>query len=417
MKLRLLLLSALTATSLHAGAQGALDFGEVLPHDPANDVPYIYYDLLRSQQPFIVWQYRTSLTSNKWIRESKYVTEKQGARFSNLHSLVWDSTLKVWEPARKYDYTFVYQGNNLVKRTTNMLFNGGTSITTIQDSLVYDANNRVIVEVVERKQPAYQLIATKYYDYDSQGRMLRDSSVYATDNSVTYYSYAGNKINAAYKALADTISLREVTTDANGKTVEILEYQYAAGVRDAVWQDSFTYDGAGRIANFIRYTSATPLIADREASEKIEHSYLPDGRLAEWVRSLGDPGTLNWDIDYQLKMQYNSAGKADTGFAYGETAGIFDEEPFALFLFSDEATSVKNVAAAKATYIYPNPATNVLHTGVAAGNAATIRITDISGKLVMTGSSQSGQVDVSALQPGMYFISVNKAPAASFSKL
>ncbi|MCW3120558.1 MAG: peptidase, partial [Flavipsychrobacter sp.] len=73
--------------------------------------------------------------------------------------------------------------------------------------------------------------------------------------------------------------------------------------------------------------------------------------------------------------------------------------------------------------IHPNPANDVLNIDVTNINAAhiTVTITDVQGKTIISKETKGGNnismpVDISSLQPGMYFATVNTGSQRSISK-
>ncbi len=66
--------------------------------------------------------------------------------------------------------------------------------------------------------------------------------------------------------------------------------------------------------------------------------------------------------------------------------------------------------------LYPNPAQNTLKVSGSSFDDASFIITDIAGKVILTGKTKEGDIDVSNLTAGRYFVSVPNAQTASFVK-
>jgi hypothetical protein len=67
--------------------------------------------------------------------------------------------------------------------------------------------------------------------------------------------------------------------------------------------------------------------------------------------------------------------------------------------------------------IYPNPASKYISIESSAGAEFEYRISDINGKILLNGTSQNGsEIDVSPLQNGFYFLSVNNQAGTSVQK-
>jgi hypothetical protein len=69
---------------------------------------------------------------------------------------------------------------------------------------------------------------------------------------------------------------------------------------------------------------------------------------------------------------------------------------------AQSATGIKNAARNTAFELYPNPAHNMIFVGT----DQNIRISDMMGKTILE-QAAGGNIDISGLQPGMYFIHVN----------
>ena len=66
--------------------------------------------------------------------------------------------------------------------------------------------------------------------------------------------------------------------------------------------------------------------------------------------------------------------------------------------------------------LYPNPTQNTIKVSGNSFEDATYIITDVAGKVVLTGNTLGGNIDVTSLKAGRYFVSIPNAQTASFVK-
>jgi hypothetical protein len=91
------------------------------------------------------------------------------------------------------------------------------------------------------------------------------------------------------------------------------------------------------------------------------------------------------------------------------------------FAFTDltPTTGVNEVIASNTISVYPNPASGAINVVTNNGEAATIRITSMNGKMVLNQSVNQTEntVNISDLTSGIYFYEVNTQNAVSRGKL
>ncbi len=129
-------------------------------------------------------------------------------------------------------------------------------------------------------------------------------------------------------------------------------------------------------------------------------------------------GGTNFDECFSIKEKsrnhYVAGGQSLSDVSGDKTSrskGLFDywivDVVFKTATQTVEATTEDSAAAVKipsATFfVYPNPAKDVLH--IRSGDKATISLTDVSGKAVLTQNiTGNADVNISSLQPGIYFL-------------
>lgn len=89
------------------------------------------------------------------------------------------------------------------------------------------------------------------------------------------------------------------------------------------------------------------------------------------------------------------------------------------FAFTDLTTGINEVAASNTVMVYPNPATSTVNVITNNSEAATIRITNMIGEVVLNQplSQTENAVDVSAFNRGIYFYEVKTNSGVSKGKL
>ena len=413
--LKHLLLLSITATSFAAKAQSILEYGDQLYRNPSDKRPLFYYDLLRNQQPYFVWQDREDITKNNWRRQSKFITEKTDTLFSKLEVYSWDSTAKNWTVENRYQYNYQGTNNKITVRQSQSQVFAAPSPMMVNDSVFYDGNGLMSAIIVTRMQPNPSQLSRRYFLYDGSNRVIKDSTLYTNTATkvISYFNYSGNEVEGITLFDGDTVQRKTVLNDMQGRPVKSYDYSYSNNVVSSVSRETFSYDANGKVSLYEFYFAQSADTTQLMPAEKIEHYYRTDGQLDYWVRSLSDLGTP-WDIDYKLQIQYTGAGKADTGFSYGHDAGIYEAAPFALFIFDPAATTIKNLAAQQGAAVYPNPATNVLHTG---RKNTLIRISNMEGQTLMNNISIDGSIDISKLPAGLYNLRIGNEQAQRFLKL
>ena len=125
--------------------------------------------------------------------------------------------------------------------------------------------------------------------------------------------------------------------------------------------------------------------------------------------SFGYDGLMNYDGNEGIFRQPTSPVHVDGSWYTGGWAGTsgpsiglrtFDPATIGI----DESTPMINGSA------YPNPATDVVTVSVAANGAASLEVTDLSGKVAMSNAitlvDGRSSVDVSSLEAGLYIFNI-----------
>jgi hypothetical protein len=91
-------------------------------------------------------------------------------------------------------------------------------------------------------------------------------------------------------------------------------------------------------------------------------------------------------------------------------------------IFEVSITANKPVAglddiAANAVKMYPNPASDVLKFSLASNQALDVAVYDMLGKQVLRANAVQSQLNISSLNPGMYFVNMKQGSNSSTQKL
>ena len=127
----------------------------------------------------------------------------------------------------------------------------------------------------------------------------------------------------------------------------------------------------------------------------------------DFAGSLSDMPTLTFLFDFV-------AGSTQTGNGSAQSTFYFDDVHYtAIPLGSRELDGPLNVRVA------PNPTTEAWTVHLGESDATTLRITDLSGKLVLhqTVDGPEFRIDASSFSPGIYLATLNSARGTQFLKL
>jgi hypothetical protein len=147
---------------------------------------------------------------------------------------------------------------------------------------------------------------------------------------------------------------------------------------------------------------------------------------SSWTITLTDPVTGGrWSSSDTTIAMVDSLSGVVTGMASGTVTITYSVKSGLGGCTADTTytitvapgTGVKNIAQGAAPVIYPNPATGLLHIGGIQGTTA-VTITDVAGRTALaTEVSAPAHLDISSLEPGIYFITVKTAALAQCFKL
>lgn len=406
-KLRLMIGASFTLLAATANAQDRLELGFSFYNDPEAKTPYVYYDQLRNQQPFFYTESRDDVNKENWQKVAKYVSDKYNdSTFSKLESYFWDNGQ--WEVSRKNSYVFRYVNNKPQAADNDITYAGNPTVQRFTDSFTYNANGSLNTITKRRNSVPAGNVSVDLYKYDGSNRLYQIATAYAGMNDTFYkhYTYNANKMVCASVVGGDTTEVITILKDAVGRTVYQLSAAYDSDTVQSYTKNIYTYNAAGRVDSFESYYTDTDDTTIFLPAEKIVNQYNSAGKLAGWVRSIGDGVSANWIIDYKMVMGYDANGKADTARSYGYVNGAFLNKHFYRFIFTNTTTGVNTVAHANkdAVIVYPNPAKDVLY--IKKGNSSIhhVKLWDNKGQLVMEATGDVRELNISQLAAGIYHL-------------
>ena len=87
------------------------------------------------------------------------------------------------------------------------------------------------------------------------------------------------------------------------------------------------------------------------------------------------------------------------------------------FYFYKSPTAGLEDISANSVKMYPNPANGVVYFSTSANDALTVSVFDLLGKQVMDAQNVQSQLNISSLNPGMYFVNMTQGSNVSTKKL
>ncbi|HLO70240.1 MAG TPA: T9SS type A sorting domain-containing protein [Flavipsychrobacter sp.] len=418
-KLRLMIGASFTLLAATANAQDRLELGFSFYNDPEAKTPYVYYDQLRNQQPFFYTESRDDVNTENWQKVGKYVSDKYNdSTFSKLESYFWDNGQ--WEVSRKNSYVFRYVNNKPQAVDNDIIYAGNPTVQRFTDSFTYNGNGNLNTVTKRRNSVPAGNVSFDLYKYDVNNRLYQIATVYNGVNDTFYrhYTYDANKMVCASVVDSDTMEVITILKDAVGRTVYQLSAAYDNDTVQAYTKNIYTYDAAGRVDSFESYYTDTDDTTIFLPAEKVVNQYNSAGKLAGWVRSVGDGVSANWIIDYKMVMGYDANGKADTARSYGYANGAFLNKHFYRFIFTNATTRVNTVAQANkdAVVLYPNPAKDVLYIKKGMNSIQHVKLWDNKGQLVMEATGDVRELNISQLAAGIYHLYADGEYGARFVK-
>ena len=218
------------------------------------------------------------------------------------------------------------------------------------------------------------------------------ASVYSDIAGVDFPNWGGNSGNVTPIAFEDDLALKlpEFTfqgiqfpeTDLSGMTMLHLD----------IWAQS---QGVG-----------LDLIATGGVSNRVNIAS-NDGVWSSVDIPLTAFPSLDLSKIFQMKFYGLDGANAD---------GSYDIYLDNIYLYTGTALSVDKINVLNVN-MYPNPANGVVYFSAPANDALTVSVFDLLGKQVMDAQNVQSQLNISSLNPGMYFVKMTQGSSSATKKL
>jgi len=86
-------------------------------------------------------------------------------------------------------------------------------------------------------------------------------------------------------------------------------------------------------------------------------------------------------------------------------------------IIQNDTTAGVEDFAANAVKMYPNPAKGVVNFSSASKKALNVAVYDLLGKQVLRANAVQSELNISSLNPGMYFVNMTQGSSTSTKKL
>ncbi|MDY0780505.1 M4 family metallopeptidase [Tenacibaculum sp. IB213877] len=267
----------------------------------------------------------------------------------------------------------------------------------------------------------------------------------------TAYTFSVTAVDAAANESASgsvtfTTSGGQVSycsSNGNNSSYEWIDYVAFGGMTNTTGNDGGYADYTSQVATVSAgSTSQIVISAGFGSSSYTEYwavwiDFNQDGTFADTEKvvtgSSSSSGNLTADITVptdavlgstrmRVSMKYNSAQTACESFTYGEvedyTVNITSGGTVVQTFGADAADTLGNEVVAD-VMAYPNPATTFVQVKLNARNTvnAIYRIVNTLGQSVQKGKLESGNINISQLQTGMYVLEVNDGQKLLTTKL
>jgi len=307
----------------------------------------------------------------------------------------WDNSIPGWRNNTKQLYS--YDAANRILSQVNQSWStaSGAWGNTQADSFAYTATGKLATHTTLYWNTSWALNTILLYSYD------------AADNNtaiVTQQYRSGSWTNTTAQYMG--------YSTANNLLVSInTNWDSTTGAWDSSTKDTYTYNPVhDRLTDLTQsYTAGVGWI--NQGNENIiydlNHNVLID--ISQYWVTASHSFTNNG----RKTFTYNSFNQPLTEISSSWTSGAWVDDMEYDYYYQTYTTGVNNLKPTiNNIVVYPNPALQVLYVSIKADQpqASTIRITDISGRLLYQTTAADSQdlvtVPVSQLSAGNYFVTV-----------
>lgn len=370
--------------------------------------PYIFWDLMRDKLPSWTRYYRPD-EFTAFGQSNRLIQRKdESGRFNHLETSIWNPLDNKWILLDKHIYKRSFIDSKVLSETyESWVRHALDEPLTYQKTVLNNSYQNARLSMCNNEMSSdggVTSIGETFYIYNSLNQRIYDSSEINNlrfvdrnqfDNnnncvfSTTYFN--GNEsVNSAYKYkngfLTEVRYYGKITPDSIPSSVESYTYNASGLLTEAVL--SRTVDGV--LTDLYRFT----------------HGYTETGKLKWMCNQI-------WENDEWMKgdsivVSYTNE-KADTSYGYlGNANNEWNSYTSFMFVFDEQMVGVNAIKNKSIDFsVLPNPANNKVSINLdVTDNINQISITDVLGKTVYENNLYNNAIDVSNLQPGVYFVSI-----------
>ena len=224
-------------------------------------------------------------------------------------------------------------------------------------------------------------------------------------NLVTdYWSYANRKwlptdpliYTETYDSCQQIASL---PTDCSGSTSEASEGTYSTGINYA-----FTSSGTDVLVSFELLDTDKAGFSPQIFIAPSTFISMDSSNAPTYTATLSDSYSVGDEVSFKFRGAYAGGLVTSRLFTY-------------LVGGADCATAGVEDISANAVKMYPNPANGVVNFSSASNEAIGVTVYDLLGKQVMEAQNVQSQLNISSLNPGMYFVKMTQGTSSATKKL
>lgn len=383
--------------------------------------PLLYYDIMRTQLPSWIREQKESNNAN-WEKLNMVINKKDASgKLTNLSFFSYNANESKWDTRNIHLYEYELSGNNIVSEKRDTWINDGNEITVRNTTNTFMFQNDKIVKRLQLVAYGANTLETEqFYNYDNNGRLTFDSSIFSYNSNPfsykAYYHYNNN--NQCIKYVAKTANDTSYYYNY-GYTLDKLNlYEYysfnTTSGKKLLEKEQYTYDSQGRVDEVIIYYSYDNVTT----TNLYKHGYTQDGKLLWMTRYEKNTSGNNWLMGDSTAINYKN-GVADTSYGYLASNGTaWNNWPSLRYTFNTNFTGIHaNVQSPLSFTVYPNPARSTLNIQLT-DNAKIkmVTVSDLLGRTVLA-STASAVIHLENIKPGTYFVTVETEQGKGTKKI
>ncbi|MDC1195643.1 T9SS type A sorting domain-containing protein, partial [Flavobacteriaceae bacterium] len=137
---------------------------------------------------------------------------------------------------------------------------------------------------------------------------------------------------------------------------------------------------------------------------------------AEQLISLGNTVSGSWQsVEVDLSVLTINVSNI-TQILYDPTSESNTHYVDNFYFYKSPTAGLEDISA-NSVKMYPNPANGVVYFSTTANDALTVSVFDLLGKQVMDAQNVQSQLNISSLNPGMYFVKMTQGASSATKKL